>query len=286
MIDKQQARKAFSKAAPDYDDSAVLQREINQRMFDRLQYIRLEPARILDIGCGTGIAIDLLQKRYPKSELVALDFAMPMVEMAVRRGRWLKRPRGICADMEQLPLRDGAVDLIYSNVALQWCTDVDKTFREFRRVLRPGGLLMFSTFGPDTLREVRDAWASVDGDSHVTPFADMHDIGDSLMRTGFAEPVMDAEWINLTYENVDGLMRDIKAIGAHNVTSKRSRGLTGKGRMQQFRDAYEAFRADGRLPSTWEVVYGHAWAPESALQPRDESGATYVSVDALREGPR
>lgn len=282
MIDKSQARRAFSRAAGDYDESAVLQREINERMADRLKYVRLQPERVIDIGCGTGVACDLLLKRYPKSELVALDFALPMVELATRRGRWLRHPKGVCADMEQLPLQSSSVDLIYSNVALQWCTNLEETFREFRRVLRPEGLLMFSTFGPDTLREIREAWAEVDGDSHVSPFADMHDIGDALVKAGFADPVMDAEWMTLTYENVDRLMRDIKAIGAHNVTSERSRGLTGKARMNRFRDAYEAFRVDGRLPSTWEVVYGHAWAPMHAPQRRDADGVTHVSIDALR----
>ena len=283
MISKQAARDAFSKAARNYDASAVLQREIGGRMLERLDYIRLQPKMILDAGAGTGEASAALMKRYPRSRVVALDFALPMLQQARRRGRLMRRPVTLCADLEQLPLASGSVDMIYSNAAIQWCTDLEATFRDFLRVLRPGGLLMFSTFGPDTLKELRQAWSAVDDRPHVSPFMDMHDIGDMLMRSQFAEPVMDAEFINMTYEDVRDLMRDIKAIGAHNAMQERHRGLTGKSRMQHFMQAYEQFRTQGRLPSTWEVIYGHAWAPE---QLREEGGVTRVAVESIsRKGP-
>jgi malonyl-CoA O-methyltransferase len=254
MIDKLQARRAFSRAADEYDEAAVLQREIGLRMFERLQYIRLRPGVIVDVGAGTGEASALLLKHYPQAKVVALDFALPRLQRARRRGRLLKRPLPLCADLEQLPLAAHSVDLIYSNAALQWCSDLSSTFMEFRRVLRPGGLLMFTTFGPDTLRELRSAWAQ------------------------FADPVMDAESITMTYESIDQLLQDIKRIGAQNATSSRSRGMTGKQRMQRFRLAYEGFRRNGRLPSTWEVIYGHAWAP---LQVTEE-GVTRIPVETLR----
>jgi malonyl-CoA O-methyltransferase len=190
----------------------------------------------------------------------------------------LRRPATVCADLEQLPLATASVDLIYSNAALQWCTDLEGTLRDLRRVLRPGGLLMFSTFGPDTLKELRQAWSEVDRKPHVSPFLDMHDIGDMLMKSRFAEPVMDAEFITMTYDNPRQLMRDIKGIGAHNAMEGRHRGLTGKQRMERFMQAYEQFRAQGRLPSTWEVVYGHAWAPE---QVQDEEGVTRIAIDSI-----
>ena len=281
MINKQAARHAFSRAASTYDESAVLQREIGNRMIERLDYIKLQPRTILDAGAGTGEATAALMKRYPKAKVIALDFALPMLRKARKRGSLMRRPATLCADIEQLPLATGSVDMVYSNAALQWCTDLEGTFRDLRRILRPGGLLMFSTFGPDTLKELRQAWSEVDRKPHVSPFTDMHDIGDMLMKSRFAEPVMDAEFINMTYGDVHQLMRDIKGIGAHNATEGRHRGLTGKQRMLRFTQAYEQFRIEGVLPSTWEVVYGHAWAP---LQVQGEGGVTRIAIESIPRG--
>lgn len=263
-IDKQQARLAFSRAAERYDSVAVLQREIGQRMLDRLQLVKLQPGTILDVGAGTGVASAALAAHYRKSRVLALDFALPMLQQARKRGAWLRKPRCICGDLEQLPLADQSVDMIYSNAALQWSNDLDHTFREFRRVLSPGGLLMFTTFGPDTLKELRAAWAEVDSKAHVSTFIDMHDVGDALLRAGLADPVMDVDRMTLTYQTVNGLMRELKILGAHNVSSGRRRGLTGKGHLQTMQQAYERFRSpDGVLPASYEVVYGHAWAPQA-----------------------
>ncbi|MDF1528534.1 MAG: malonyl-ACP O-methyltransferase BioC [Sedimenticola sp.] len=277
-IDKRQARLAFSRAAEQYDQVAVLQREIGQRMLDRLALVRLQPEVILDVGAGTGVATAALASRYRKSSIFALDFAFPMLLQTRKRGSWLRKPRCICGDLELLPLADQSVDLIYSNAAIQWSNDLDSTFGEFRRVLRPGGLLMFTTFGPDTLKELRAAWAAVDEGSHVSNFIDMHDVGDALLRAGMADPVMDVDRMMLTYERVTGLMRDLKVLGAHNVNSDRQRGLTGKGRLQAMQSAYEMFRTDeGVLPASYEVVYGHAWAPEAG----HKSNAPSVSLDQI-----
>jgi len=279
MIDKRQARLSFSKSAEHYDEVAVLQRETGQRLIDRMDMIKFQPTMILDLGAGTGVATAALAKKFKKAQIYALDFALPMLIKTRKRGSWLRRPRCICGDMEQLPLVDQSVDFIYSNAALQWSNDLEKTFREFKRVLKPGGLLLFTTFGPDTLYELRDSWAAVDGATHVTPFPDMHDVGDAMMRAGLATPVMDIDRMALTYESVSALMKDLKRLGAHNVAQSRQRGLTGKSRMQGMIKAYESFKKDGRLPATYEVVYGHAWAPteEQAMQRRT------VSVDQLRQ---
>lgn len=286
-IDKSAARRAFEAAAAGYDAAAVLQRELTQRMLERLDYVRLSPETVLDLGCGTGLALDGLARRYRRARILALDFAMPMLHRARRRGHWLNRPRALCADLEALPLSDDSVDMIFSNATLQWASDLDRTFAELRRVLRPGGLLMFTTFGPDTLMELRAAWASADNGrhAHVSPFIDMHDIGDALVRARFADPVMDAERFTLTYPDVRELMRDLKAIGAHNVLADRPRGLTGRRRLAALETAYEAQRSNGTLPATWEVVYGHAWvtagAP-AAVQPQQRiDGGVAIPIDAI-----
>jgi len=279
-IDKRQARRAFERSAAGYDEVAVLQRETAQRLLDRLDYISHEPALILDVGAGTGEATLALGKRYKKARTIALDFALPMLHQTRRRGTWLRRPRCVCGDAEQLPLADQSVDLIFSNAALQWCNDLEATFQEFMRVLKPRGLLMFSTFGPDTLKELRQSWAAVDGTPHVSPFPDMHDIGDAMLRVGLSNPVVDVDRMNLTYADVPALMRDLKTLGAHNVTTGRKRGLTGKGRLQAMFTAYEGFRVDGRLPASYEVVYGHAWAP----QQRTRDGVTMIPIESLRRG--
>ncbi len=276
-IDKVRARRSFDRAAPGYDAVAVLQREIGTRLLERLDYVRLAPKTILDLGCGTGQLIAPLQRRYPKARVVALDFAPAMLGLARRRGGWFNRPWCLCADAEALPLADGCVDLIVSNATLQWCNDLDATFRDWQRVLSPGGLLMFTSFGPDTLRELRAAWAQVDGYAHVSPFADLHDLGDGLVRARFADPVMDAERLTLTYPGARDLMRDLKVLGAHNAAAERPRGLTGPRRLAAVEAAYESHRREGRLPATYEVVYGHAWAPTQ----RPIEGGVAIPVSAI-----
>jgi malonyl-CoA O-methyltransferase len=281
-IDKRSARRSFERAATAYDQAAVLQREIADRMLERLECVRLDPRVILDLGTGTGYAIEALRRRFRKAHILAVDFAIAMLHRARHRGSWLNRPRCVCADVEALPIADATVDLVFSNATLQWCNDLPNTFGELLRVLRPGGLLMFTTFGPDTLRELREAWATVDGHTHVSPFADMHDIGDALMRARFADPVMEAERLTVTYRGLADLMWDLKVLGAGNATTGRPRGLTGRRRLARVEHAYEGHRRDGRLPASYEVVYGHAWAPQSLAVP----GGVAVPVSAIRRRER
>jgi malonyl-CoA O-methyltransferase len=291
-LDKRSVRTAFARAAERYDAAAVLQREVADRLLARLDYMRIAPQRILDLGCGTGYAMPLLRKRYPGAHLVGLDIALAMTSMARVRtqrrlpfglGRHLNRSRFINADAESLPFADHSFDLVFSNLALQWCNP-DAVFRECRRVLRPGGLLLFTTFGPDTLKELRAAWNTVDPDPHVHLFIDMHDLGDALVRARFADPVMDVEPLTLTYVDVPSVLRDLKSIGAHNAVTTRNVTLTGKAHFARFVQAYEIFRrADGCIPASYETVYGHAWMPlaESA-SPSD--GSAVISLSQLRRG--
>lgn len=284
QIDKTKVRAAFDQAAAHYDEVAVLQREVGARLLERLELIKLQPRTILDLGAGTGLLTKQLAKRYGKAQVIALDLAPAMLQEAQKHTGWFSKQRFVCGDAESLPLADDSVDMIFSNLTVQWCQDLDRAFRECYRVLRPGGLLLFSTLGPDTLKELRASWQSVDGYSHVNAFIDMHDIGDALIRARLADPVMDVERITLTYGKVMDLMRDLKTLGAHNLTDGRARGLTGKQRLAAMIEAYESYRENAMLPATYEVVYGHAWSPQQK-QPghRDESGAFHFPLRDLRK---
>ena len=281
-IDKQLARRSFARVAEHYDEAAILQREVANRLLERLDYIRIAPAQILEVGSGTGYCTQRLQKKFPAAHHYALDIAEPMLRYArSKRGLWSRftnRVHYIAGDAETLPLPDACMDMIFSNLTLQWINNLDQTLGEFARVLRPGGMILFSTFGPDTLHELYTAWRAVDSYSHVNRFIDLHDIGDAMLRVHFAEPVMDAERLTLTYPDVIGLMRDLKAIGAHNVTSGRARGLLGKQKLQVLTHAYEQFRRNDVLPATYEVVYGHAWA---ALTKPGTAGISEIPLSSI-----
>lgn len=285
-LDKLKVRASFDRAAASYDAVAILQREVAARLLERLELIKLVPARLLDLGCGTGELSGLLTRRYKKADVVCLDLAPAMLTTARRKTGWFSKQRFVCGDAEVLPLADDSVDMILSNLTVQWCEDLDAVFRECRRVLRPGGLLMFSTLGPDTLKELRASWEVVDGYSHVNAFIDMHDVGDALLRARLADPVMDVETVQLTYGDVMQLMRDLKLLGAHNVTAGRAQGLTGRRRLAALREAYESYRSQGVLPASYEVVYGHAWAPMEKQQAPDEPGMHFFPVNKLRGSRR
>ena len=289
-IDRRAARRHFARAAATYDSAAVLQREIATRMAERLDVVRLAPAAILDAGCGTGGALAEFALRYPTARRYAIDVALPMLGAAraktVERRMTLRRllaplaggargaePAFVCGDVQALPFAAASFDLVWSNLALQWVNDLPGALGEFHRVLRVDGLVSFTTFGPDTLRELRTAFAGVDARPHVNRFVDMHDIGDMLVRAGFADPVMHMEHLTLTYADAGALVRDLKAIGATNAAQGRARGLMGRSRWAKVLAALERMRradGDGRLPATFEVIYGHAWkaAPRHAADGR------------------
>ena len=260
-LDRRAVRRGFERAAGDYEEAALLQAEVLSRLLERLELTALAPGRILDLGTGSGRALKPLGRRYRGAALVAADLAPAMLHRARRSAPRLRRVGLVAAAAERLPFAADSFDLLVSNLTLQWCPDPDAVFREARRVLGERALFLFTTFGPDTLRELRAAWRGADGHTHVHDFADMHDLGDGLIRAGFAEPVMDVEHLTVTYATAGDLMRDLKRIGARNAAADRPRGLTGPRRMAAVAREYERFRRDGRLPATYEVVYGTAWTP-------------------------
>ncbi len=259
-LDKSAVKKSFNRCAGQYDDSAVLQEEVLSRLLERLDYIKAQPELIVDLGCGTGSAIQPLRKRYKKTQVVALDMADEMLALTKKKYGLFDRKWLINADMERLPLKDDCVDLLFSSLALQWSNDLAEGFKEFKRVGRQGGLLMFTTFGVNTLNELRESWAQVDSSPRVHQFLDMHDIGDMMLGAGLSQPVMDMEEITMQYGSFKDLLSDLKSIGATNAENNRQRGLMTAGKLKRLQQAYEQIAfSDNRYSATYEIVYGHAW---------------------------
>jgi len=302
LFDHRQVRRAFSRAAHGYDAAAGLQREVASRLLESLAYFEDHggqqdrvPEVVLDVGCGPGHAAALMQQRWPKAQVVALDLALPMLHEA--RGnfgaqrRWLdfsRRPQAVCGDARALPLREASVDVLFSNLCLQWVEDLPAVFAGFRRVLKPDGLLLLSTFGPDTLFELRSAFAEADAAPHVSLFPSIGQFGDALVAAGFRDPVLDRDEFTLGHADLGGLMRELRTLGATNAMRDRRRSLTGRARFARAAQAYETFRGtDGQLPATWEVLYAQAWGPPPGA-PIRVGGVDEVRVPAssIRVRPR
>ncbi|TQV89717.1 malonyl-ACP O-methyltransferase BioC [Aliikangiella coralliicola] len=276
-LDKNLIAQSFSQAAERYEEFALLQQEVASRVFERLSYMRINPKNILDVGCGTGYCSRQLRETFGRSKVSAIDLAPGMIEEAKKNQSLFRKINYQVADADELPFDDNQFDLIFSNLTIQWMPDLKKTFSELNRVLKPGGLLIFSTLGPDTLIELKESWRQVDKSVHVNEFIDMHIVGDQVFNAHFENTVMDRDVITLTYKTLIGLMRDLKAIGAHNIDSERQRGLLGKGKFNQLNQAYEKYRwSDGNLPATYEVIYGHAWKKQG--QPKADYHTYKVDI--------
>lgn len=285
LFDRRTVMRDFDTAAGTYDKVAVLQRIVLERLLERLDVIRLQPAVVLDLGAGSGAAAAELTRRYRRARLLQVDISRNMLRRArARAPRWFSSQYFVQADAQALPLAKAGLDFAFSNLMLQWVEQPQQVFVELRRCLRPGGLVQFSSFGPDTLKELRASWSAVDEMPHVNPFIDMHNIGDALVHAGFQDPVMETEHFRLTYQDCYALMREQQQLGAQNALVSRRRSLTGRHRLQGMIAAYEQFRDhDGRLPATFEVVYGHAWVPETPQQTRDtDSGEVGVPLNSLK----
>ncbi len=280
----------FDRRAERYHREAFIEPMLRERLLERLALVRLEPRRVLDLGCADGESSFALARRYRRSQVIAADRSPGMLAgLLARRGwRLRRRVRPLLCDAAALPLADGSIDLVFSSLLLHWHGDPGQVFSECRRVLRPGGLLLFNTFGPDTLRELRSAWRTVDEAAHVNLFLDMHDLGDALQRAGLAAPVMDTETLAVTHETTAALFRDLRATTPGNVLAGRPRGLLGRARHARLLEELEQSRRDGRLQTTLEVVYGHAWGREPpAERPGTGTGQEVrVPLSSLRRTPR
>ena len=285
-LDRARLRASFERASAGYDAAAGLQARIAAELLERLELFRFAPGVVLDLGCGTGRVTRELKRRYPRACVIGLDLAQGMLREA-RRQRWpWRRFERVCGDALRLPLRDASVDLVFSNLMLQWCEPLPAALAEVRRVLEPNGFFAFSTFGPDTLHELRSAWAQADGYNHVNHFSDMHELGDLLLHTGLTEPVLDVDHIEVDYPDVITLMRDLKAIGAHNATAGRSRTLAGRSRLARVQLAYESFRRGERLPATYEVIYGASWGAAGRSAAPAQGGVVHIAPGSIRRTRR
>lgn len=281
-LDRRAARRWFARAARAPAQADVLAHELARRMAERLDYVRQVPARVLLVGCR-GAILAQARTRYPRAEIIVTESAAALVRRAAgerplrSRARALvgaARERFVAAEADALPLATASVGLVWSNLALAWVPDAAAAFREWHRVLETGGLAMFATYGPDTLKELRAAFGA--DRPHVHPFADMHDLGDALLASGFADPVMDMELITLTYPSVERVVADLRETGQRNAHAERRRTLTGADRWHRAVGAYAALARDGRLPATFEIVYGHAW---KAAPRRAADGRSIIRID-------
>jgi malonyl-CoA O-methyltransferase len=255
----QLVRRSFDSVSATFDANSTVHGVIRAQLLERLDVVRMEPAVIVDLGAGTAHASRALKDRYRSAQVIAADIAPQMLAQAAKQQRLLRRFDRVATDAHRLALRSASVDMVFSNLMLQWSHDPDAVFSEVRRVLKPNGLFTFTALGPDSLRELRSAWSRIDTYTHVHRFIDMHDLGDALLRAGFAEPVMDTQRLTVTYPTLDAFLSELAGSGSRNVAQGRRHGLTAPVALGTLRKSYEQLRREGTLPVSLEIVFGHAW---------------------------
>lgn len=270
---------AFNAHAADYEKAAKVQHEIGERLFERLHYLKINPRFILDLGCGTGLLTARLKKNYPKAQVIGFDLAHAMLQQAMAKQRWRQRWPLVNGDMTAMPFASGLFDLVFANQVIHWSKPLTAAMSEINRVMNANGCVMFSTLGPDTFQELRQAWAA-DRHAHTNDFSDMHDVGDALLAEHFLDPVVDMEHLTAHYETLPQLLHALKAQGVRNINPARNQGLTGKQAWCNFAAGFDTLRTqEGKYPLTYEVVYGHAWKGE---QRRIEGGTeTRIAVSMI-----
>jgi malonyl-CoA O-methyltransferase len=283
MLDARAVRDGFNLAARSYDRHAALEQEVGRRLLERVEFSRLEPRCILDLGCGTGTATAELKKKFPRSRVIGVDSAIAMLERVRRRAGLLRPVSRVCADLSALPFAHQAADLLFCNLATHWSSDPAALYGEFRRVLQPGGMLLFSTLGPGTLREFRDI--QVAGGGPVLPgIVDLMVVGDALVAAGFSEPVMDMEVITVNYPSLEAMHRELESTGMALL-------IRGWDQWAEWRDQLASAmnpRASGDGYSlTYEIIYGTAFGPPEGQPVRTAGGdvATF-SVERLLKSRR
>ena len=262
-------QRRFDRAAASFDDADFVHAVTREGLLTRLEPLIIEARRILDLGSATGATGRLLRKRYRGAQVVSLDASIGMARRALAGRGWLSKAAAVQADARRLPFADGAFDLVVANQLLPWLPEPDAAFAEIARVLRPGGVFAFATLGPDSLQELRRAWASVDDGQHVHRFSDMHDIGDGLVRAGLADPVLDVDRLSVSYDDADRLFADLARAGCRNALAQRPRGLTSRRRFAAMRRALVDAAGEERLVLDLELVYGHCWGTGPRRDPTD-----------------
>lgn len=280
MNEKAEICNVFNTHAADYAQAAVVQHEIGERLFERLHYLKIKPRYVLDIGCGPGVFSKKLKKHYPEAQIIGVDVAFAMLNQAKSNQGWRRKWGLVNADMTALPFPAGLFDVVFANQVIHWVNPLSAVISELNRVMAPGGCLMFSTLGPDTFCEIRNAFATVDRHAHVNDYPDMHDVGDGLLKAYFLDPVVDMEMLTAHYASLPNLLQALKTLG-RNIHPARHRGLTGKLAWKKFEQSMlTQCTPEGKYPLTYEIVYGHAW--KGAQRRTDKGVETMISVAALK----
>ncbi len=278
QFSKQKIKTAFSRAARTYDAAAVLQKEILARLIEKLKVLHPEEVNnLLDVGSGTGLASQPLTSMFGKESYFACDVSQAMLMFAKQQYEQINH-RPVCADVEALPYAGDFFDIVFSASTYQWCNDIEKAFIGNYQILKQDGLFIFSTFGPGTLKELRECFAKVDNQAHVSSFHDMQSLGDGLLATGYSDVVIESEVITVEYSKPLLLLNDLRATGATNHLEGRARHLMGKSRIKSMLQEYEKLvLANQKYPASYEVIYGHGWK-RSGLQPNQGSASDWQPI--------
>lgn len=265
-------QRRFDRASGEFDSADFVHRLTFDELLQRLSPVVIEPRRVLDLGCATGAGSKQLARHYRRSRVIGLDASFAMLQQLEKGRSLLAKPSALQGDACRMPLQDGSIDLVFANMLLPWIDDYATCLSEIARVLRKDGVFAFATFGPDSLAEIREAWHAIDDDWHVNAYPDMHDIGDALVRAGLRDPVLDVDYLTVTYRDTDALYRDLTNAAARNCLRGRRRTMTGKKRFRAMNELLAGRMVDNVLSLRLELVYGHAWGSG----PRPTAGEFHV----------